>query len=54
MNSMGQCVYTHVAAATQNEGVYIEQLNMENLPSGMYLLNVETSKAMTTTKIVKR
>ena len=54
MNSMGQCVYTHVAAATQNEGVYIEQLNMENLPSGMYLLNVETNKAMTTTKIVKR
>lgn len=54
MNSMGQCVYTHVANATQAQGAYIEQLNMEDLPSGMYLLNVETSKAMTTTKIVKR
>jgi uncharacterized repeat protein (TIGR01451 family) len=54
MNSIGQCVYTHVAGVTQNEGVYIEQLNMEDLPSGMYLLNVETNKAMTTTKIVKR
>jgi uncharacterized repeat protein (TIGR01451 family) len=54
MNSMGQCVYTHVVGATQSKGVYVEQLNMKDLPSGMYLLNVETSKAMTTTKIVKR
>ena len=54
MNSMGQCVHTHIAGATQTGGVYIEQLSLEDLPSGMYLLNVETSKAMTTTKIVKR
>ncbi|WMX12774.1 T9SS type A sorting domain-containing protein [Aureispira sp. CCB-E] len=54
MNSIGQCVHTHIVGARQAEGVYIEQLNMEDLPSGMYLLNVETSKAITTTKIVKR
>jgi uncharacterized repeat protein (TIGR01451 family) len=54
LNSMGQCVYTHVVDAAQAEGVYIEQLNLGDLPTGMYLLNVETNKAMTTTKIVKR
>ena len=54
LNSMGQCVYTHVAAASQSKGAYIEQLKLEDLPTGMYLLNVETNKAMTTTKIVKR
>lgn len=54
MNSMGQCVYTHIVNTTQSEGVYIEQLSLEDLPTGMYLLNVETSKAITTTKIVKR
>lgn len=54
MNSMGQCVYTHIVDATQVAGVYIEQLTLGDLPTGMYLLNVETNKAMTTTKIVKR
>lgn len=54
MNSMGQCVYSHVAESDQSAGVYIEQLQMDHLPSGMYLLNVATNQTIVTKKIVKQ
>jgi uncharacterized repeat protein (TIGR01451 family) len=54
LNSVGQCVHTHVANQEQDAGVYIEQLRMNNLPSGFYLLSVETEKAILTKKIIKR
>lgn len=54
MNAMGQTVYTHVAGQSQQNGVYVEQLRMNDLPSGMYLLSVETGEAIVTKKIVKQ
>lgn len=54
MNSVGQCVYTYVSGVEQIEGVYVEQLDLNQLPTGIYLLNIETNKAMVTKKIIKK
>ena len=54
MNAVGQCVHTHVAGQQQYKGVYVEQLKLNQLPNGFYLLSVETDDNVVTKKIIKR
>jgi uncharacterized repeat protein (TIGR01451 family) len=53
-NSVGQCVQTYTRAQSQSKGVYIETINTHDLPSGVYMLTLETSNNIITKKMIKK
>lgn len=54
MNNLGQRVYQQTVDVFQEAGTYNERLDLEHLPSGVYLLQVSGDTQTISKKIIKR